>query len=40
MDGDEVNEKVISNEMKRLTQLIEEAGDEPPVKHKINLLCV
>ena len=37
MDGDK--EKVISDEMKILTQLIEEAGDEPPVKHKINWLC-
>ena len=37
MDGDK--EKVISDEMKTLTQLIDEAGDEPPVKHKINWLC-
>ena len=39
MDGDQVNEKDISDEIKTLTQLIEEAGDEPPVKHKINWLC-
>ena len=37
MNGDK--EKVISDEMKTLTQLIDEAGDEPPVKHKINWLC-
>ena len=35
MDG--VKEK--EEKMKTLTKLIEEAGDEPPVKHKINWLC-
>ena len=37
MDGNK--EKIVSDKMKILTQLIEEAGDEPPVKHEINWLC-